>query len=931
MKNCKKSFNTSMNKSFGFYSLPQLVQDGYKQINHLPYSLRVILESILRNIDGTNITEEHAKKLINWEPNAVRTEEVPFTVSRVILQDYTGVPLLADLAMMRDTAKSLGKNPAIVEPLVPVHLVIDHSVQTNFTGRPDALKMNIEAEFSRNKERYSFMKWGAQAFDSFKIMPPSMGIVHQINLENIATGVMFNKENMCYPDTVVGTDSHTTMINGLGVVGWGVGGIEAESAMLGQPIYILMPDVVGFKLTGKLSAGVTTTDLVLEITNILRSVGVVDKIVEYFGEGAASLSVPDRATIANMAPDYGATMGFFAVDEKTIQYYSQTGRSAEQVAAIEGYYKAQELFGVPANDTAIKYSKLLELDLNKVRPCVSGPKRPQDKILLENVSKKFTELLTTTVKNGGYKEHEDSSPMYHMQEKNEIATNGYGLDHCTRDGDKTVCGDEVIYKEYQVANSNDTIKNGDIVIAGITSCTNTSNPSVLIAAGLLARNAVKAGLKINARIKTSLAPGSKVVTRYLQDAGLLPYMEQIGFGVVAYGCTTCIGNVGDLEPNLEQAINDNNIVAAAVLSGNRNFEARIHPSVKANFLMSPPLVVAFALHGNVNIDMTKDPIGVGNDGQAVYLKEIWPSDDEIAQFVTKYAYNPAIYKQVYFNGDQSNPIWEELPYSKAPNMEWDLKSTYVARPPFFDHFTMEPKKVRSIENNKILALLGDSITTDHISPAGSIKATSPAGKYLIEHGFEPKDFNSYGARRGHHEVMMRGTFANTRLKNFMSDKEGGYTIYHGNGEGKGENMSIYDAAMKYQMSGIDTVIFAGSEYGTGSSRDWAAKGTYLLGVRAVIAKSFERIHRSNLVGMGVLPCQFEEKDSISSLNLTGNETVSFVNFEDLGVKARMTVRIVYADESVREINVVARLDTEIELQYYHQGGILPFIFRNLLS
>lgn len=896
MKNCKKSFNTNMGESFGFYSLPQLVQDGYKQINHLPYSLRVILESILRNIDGTNITEEHAKKLINWEPNAVRTEEVPFTVSRVILQDYTGVPLLADLAMMRDTAKSLGKNPAIVEPLVPVHLVIDHSVQTNFTGRPDALKMNIEAEFSRNKERYSFMKWGAQAFDSFKIMPPSMGIVHQINLENIATGVMFNKENICYPDTVVGTDSHTTMINGLGVVGWGVGGIEAESAMLGQPIYILMPDVVGFKLTGKLSAGVTTTDLVLEITNILRSVGVVDKIVEYFGEGAASLSVPDRATIANMAPDYGATMGFFAVDEKTIQYYSQTGRSAQQVAAIEGYYKAQELFGVPANDTAIKYTKLLELDLNKVRPCVSGPKRPQDKILLENVSKKFSDLLITEVKNGGYGLSADET-------KNNVTIKG----------------------------SADTVKNGDIVIAGITSCTNTSNPSVLIAAGLLARNAVKAGLKINTRIKTSLAPGSKVVTRYLQDAGLLPYMEQIGFGVVAYGCTTCIGNVGDLEPNLEQAINDNNIVASAVLSGNRNFEARIHPSVKANFLMSPPLVVAFALHGNVNIDMTKEPIGVGNNGQPVYLKDIWPSDDEIAQFVTKYAYNPAIYQEVYFNGDQSNPIWEELPYSKAPNMEWDLKSTYVARPPFFDHFTMEPKRVRSIENNKILALLGDSITTDHISPAGSIKATSPAGKYLIEHGFEPKDFNSYGARRGHHEVMMRGTFANTRLKNFMSDKEGGYTVYHGRGEGSGENMSIYDAAMKYQMSGVDTVIFAGSEYGTGSSRDWAAKGTYLLGVRAVIAKSFERIHRSNLVGMGVLPCQFEEKDSISSLNLTGNETVSFVNFEDIGVKARMTVRIVYADESALEIKVVARLDTEIELQYYRQGGILPFIFRDLLS
>jgi aconitate hydratase len=918
MKNCKKYFNISSGQSFEFYSLPQLVQDGHKQINQLPYSLRIILESIVRNIDDKNITQEHAKKLIDWEPNAVRTEEVPFTVSRVILQDYTGVPLLADLAMMRDTAQSLGQEADIIEPLVPVHLVIDHSVQTNYTGRPDALTMNIEAEFSRNQERYSFMKWGAKAFNSFKIMPPSMGIVHQINLENIATGVMFNKDNVCYPDTVVGTDSHTTMINGLGVVGWGVGGIEAESAMLGQPIYILMPDVVGFKLTGRLSAGVTTTDLVLEITNILRAVGVVDKIVEYFGDGAASLSVPDRATIANMAPDYGATMGFFAVDEQTIQYYSQTGRSQQQVEAIQAYYTAQELFGIPTNDTAIKYTKFLELDLSTVKPCVSGPKRPQDKILLENVGKRFTELLTTPVKNGGYKEYEDSSPLYHLQEKNEIKVNGYGLDHCVVNEDSIVYG-------------TDTICNGDIVIAGITSCTNTSNPSVLIAAGLLARNAVKAGLKINTKIKTSLAPGSKVVTKYLQDAGLLSYLEQLGFGVVAYGCTTCIGNVGDLESDLEQAISENNIVAAAVLSGNRNFEARIHPAVKANFLMSPPLVVAFALHGNVNIDLTSEPIGIGSNGNAVYLRDIWPHDNEIAQFVTKYAYNPVIYQEVYFAANQSNVMWDQLPYTKTANMQWDAQSTYIARPPFFDDFSIEPKPVRAIEHARILALLGDSITTDHISPAGSIKSSSPAGKYLIEHGFAVKDFNSYGARRGHHEVMMRGTFANTRLKNFMSDQEGGYTVYHDHGADIGKSMSIYDAAMKYKANGIDTVIFAGSEYGTGSSRDWAAKGTYLLGVRAVIAKSFERIHRSNLVGMGVLPCQFEEQDSISSLQLTGNEKVSFVNFTTVGVKARMAVRIVYAHEIVREINVIARLDTEIELQYYRQGGILPFIFRNLLS
>lgn len=900
MKQCKQYFNKtdqSQDSGFSFYSLPQLAKNGYEKINYLPYSLRIILESIVRNIDGVNITDQHAQDLINWQPNDLRTQEIPFTVSRVILQDYTGVPLLADLAMMRDTAQSLNVDPKVVEPSVPVHLVIDHSVQTNFTRCPDALKMNIEAEFNRNKERYSFMKWGAQAFNNLKIMPPAMGIVHQMNLENIASGVM-TEGNLVYPDTLVGTDSHTTMINGLGIVGWGVGGIEAEAAMLGQPIYILMPDVIGFKLTGKLAPGVTTTDLVLEITNILRTVGVVDKIVEYFGEGATSLSVPDRATISNMAPDYGATMGFFAVDQKSINYYSQTGRSLDLVNMIKDYYQAQELFGIPAHDTSIKYTQVLELNLSTVKPCVAGPKRPQDKILLENISNKFNTLLATNPQDGGYQTSSTNSA--NLSKKSN--QNSQQLNH------------------------------GDIVIAAITSCTNTSNPNVLIAAGLLARNAVKAGLTTNSRIKTSLAPGSRVVTKYLENSGLLPFLEELGFGVTAYGCTTCIGNVGDLDQNIEKEINDNQIVAAAILSGNRNFEARIHPAVKANFLMSPPLVVAFALHGSINIDLSTQAVGVNKQGQSIFLKDIWPTDDEIADFVHKYAYDPKIYQEIYFSQNLTNEIWEQLPYHQNTNMNWDSNSTYIARPPFFDQFTVKPKILNNITNARILALLGDSITTDHISPAGTIKSSSVAGQYLQDHGFAPKDFNSYGARRGNHEIMMRGSFANNRLKNFMAKQDGGYTVYYPqNSLNDSEEMSIYEAAMKYKENHQDTVIFAGSEYGTGSSRDWAAKGTYLLGVRAVIAQSFERIHRSNLIGMGVLPCQFSPQDSISSLNLTGNEIISFINFEQLAVKSKLKLRIVYADSSSKDIIVLARVDTDIELKYYQNGGILQFIFRSLLN
>src|SRR5205809_962035 len=820
-----------------FYSLPALEQAGVGTISTLPVSIRLVLESVLRNCDGKKVTEANVKALANWAPTAERTEEIPFIVARIVLQDFTGVPLLVDLAAMRSAVARMGKDPKIIEPLVPVDLVVDHSVQVDFAGTPDALQRNLDMEFRRNRERYQFLKWGMQAFDTFKVVPPGIGIVHQVNLEYLAKGV-FQKNGMYYPDSLVGTDSHTTMINGIGVVGWGVGGIEAEAGMLGQPVYILTPDVVGMNLKGKLHPACTATDLVLTVTEMLRKAKVVGKFVEFFGEGTASLSVTDRATLGNMAPEYGATMGFFPVDSRTLEYFRGTGRSDEAVDALAGYYKAQGLFGIPKKG-AIDYSEELELDLSRVYPSLAGPKRPQDRIDLDKVKDSFARLFSKPVAENGFaKKPEELQRSY-----------------------RTFDGKE--------------LKHGDVLIAAITSCTNTSNPGVLLAAGLLAKKAVERGLTVKPHIKTSLAPGSRVVTEYLGKAGLLPYLEKLGFNLAAYGCTTCIGNSGPLAQPIEEAVVKNDMVCAAVLSGNRNFEARIHPNIRANFLASPPLVVAYALAGSVLVDFKTQPLGKGSDGKDVYIGHIWPTQDEIAALM-RLAMDPATFRRLYSNLGETNPLWNKIAASTGQVYSWP-KSTYIAEPPFFRDFSMAPGQPGDISGAKILGIFGDSVTTDHISPAGSIKPTSPAGIYLQEHDVAVADFNSYGARRGNHEVMMRGTFANVRIKNQMlPGTEGGVTLY------KGEKLPIYDAALRYIAEGTPTVVFGGEEYGTGSSRDWAAKGTQLLGVKAVIARSFERIHRSNLVGMGVLPCQFIGTDSAQSLGIKGDEKIDI-----LGVTASM--------------------------------------------
>lgn len=838
-----KEFKINGGQTGKFHSLPQLGKELGVAIERLPVSIRIVLESVLRNCDGKKVTEEHVEQLANWKPNAERVDEIPFVVARVVLQDFTGVPLLADLAAMRNVASRMGKDPKKIEPLVPVDLVVDHSVQIDHFREKKALDLNMQLEFQRNNERYQFMKWGMQAFDTFGVVQPGFGIVHQVNLEYLARGV-HKKDGVYYPDTLVGTDSHTTMINGIGVVGWGVGGIEAEAGMLGQPVYFLTPDVVGVELKGRLREGVTATDLVLTITEMLRKEKVVGKFVEFFGEGTASLSLPDRATIGNMAPEYGATMGFFPVDEKTVEYFKGTGRTEEEIAAFEAYFKAQKLFGIPKAGE-IDYTKTLTLDLGTVAPSLAGPKRPQDRIEIGNVKATFSSLF--------------SKP---------VAENGFNKD--AADLDKT----------YTTSNGVN-VKNGDVLIAAITSCTNTSNPSVLLAAGLLAKKAVEAGLEVAPHIKTSLAPGSRVVTKYLEAAGLLPYLEKLGFGVTAYGCTTCIGNAGDLTPELNEAIVKNDIVAAAVLSGNRNFEARIHPNIRANFLASPPLVVAYAIAGNVTRDLMTEPVGKGKKGQDVYLGDIWPSSDEIAKLM-KFAMNADTFRTNYEQVKKPSKLWANVKGTKGQVYDWP-KSTYIAEPPFFEGFDMTPAAASaSVKGARALGVFGDSVTTDHISPAGSIKETSPAGKYLLANGVLKADFNSYGSRRGNHEVMMRGTFANVRIKNLMippkadgSRVEGGETLF----QPSGEQMSIYDAAMKYIAEGTPTVVFGGEEYGTGSSRDWAAKGTQLLGVKAVIARSFERIHRSNLVGMGVLPLQFKGNDSAQSLGIVGNETFDIEGLE----------------------------------------------------
>ncbi len=895
--NTLKDFPLADGQSGQFYSLPALGESLGVNLSRLPVSIRIVLESVLRNCDGKKVTEEHVRQLANWGATAERTDEIPFVVARVVLQDFTGVPLLADLAAMRNVANKMGVDAKKIEPLVPVDLVVDHSVTIDHFREPGALDLNMKLEFQRNNERYQFMKWGMQAFDTFGVVPPGFGIVHQVNLEYLARGVMKQGDTF-YPDTLVGTDSHTTMINGVGVVGWGVGGIEAEAGMLGQPVYFLTPDVIGVNLKGKLREGCTATDLVLTITELLRKEKVVGKFVEFFGEGTRSLSTTDRATIGNMAPEYGATMGFFPVDEATVDYFRGTGRTEEELAAFENYYKAQGMFGIP-QEGEIEYTRVVTLDLSTVTPSLAGPKRPQDRIELGNVKNNFTELFSKpTTENGFNKLADDLSKVYET-------TNGV------------------------------RVKNGDVLIAAITSCTNTSNPSVLLAAGLLAKKAVERGLTVAPHIKSSLAPGSRVVTEYLTAAGLLPYLEKLGFGVTAYGCTTCIGNAGDLTPELNAAIVQNDIVASAVLSGNRNFEARIHPNIRSNFLASPPLVVAYAIAGNMTRDLMTEPVGKGADGVDVYLGDIWPTSQEIGELM-RFAMNSEVFKKNYADV-KGNPgaLWERVSTTEGQVYNWP-ESTYIAEPPFFADFEMTPKAAATgIQGARALGVFGDSITTDHISPAGSIKEDGPAGKWLKDHGVLKADFNSYGSRRGNHEIMMRGTFANVRIKNRMipakadgSAVEGGITIH----QPTGEQMSIYDAAMKYVAEGTPTMVFGGEEYGTGSSRDWAAKGTQLLGVKAVIVRSFERIHRSNLVGMGVLPLQFIGTDSVETLGITGKETYDLKGLEgEIKPQQQATLVIHRENGESQEVQVLLRIDTPIEVDYYKHGGILPFVLRQLLA
>ena len=954
----RKRFQTASGRSGELYSLPALAR-RFPNVKRLPVSLRLVLESVLRHCDGVKVTPEHVEQLANWRPKAARTDEIPFTVARVILQDFTGVPLLADLAAMRSTAQRLGQDPKKVEPLVPVDLVVDHSVMIDFYGKHNALDLNMKLEFQRNRERYEFMKWGMQAFDTFGVVPPGFGIVHQVNLEYLARGVHRRADGVYYPDTLVGTDSHTTMINGIGVVGWGVGGIEAEAAMLGQPVYFLTPDVVGFELKGRLREGCTATDLVLTVTERLRQHKVVGKFVEFFGEGTASLSVPDRATIGNMAPEYGATMGFFPVDERTLEYFQGTGRSKAEIEAFEAWFRAQNLFGVPRAGE-IDYSQLITLDLGQVTPSVAGPKRPQDRIELGQLSARFAELFSLPMSDNGFnrpaaelhrrlevaRDNDPDSderapeleplPLGAARSVVEMVANKPTLESALSEADVV---EPVSANRY-------TLGNGDVLIAAITSCTNTSNPSVMLAAGLLAKKAVQAGLTVRPHIKTSLAPGSRIVTEYLSQTGLLSYLEQLGFPVSAYGCTTCIGNAGDLAPELNEAITRNQLVCAAVLSGNRNFEARIHPNLKANFLMSPPLVVAYAIAGNVMVDLMTQPVGRGKGGKDVYLGDIWPSSDEVNRLL-KHAMKGKAFRDNYAKvRSQPGQLWERVQGVGGEVYDWPT-STYIAEPPFFDRFTIDsiaasagyeravtPSDPHAVEGARIMALFGDSITTDHISPAGSIKESSPAGQWLQAHGVGKQDFNSYGSRRGNHEVMMRGTFANVRIKNLMlpsladgSREEGGVTLM----QPSGQKMFIYDAAMAYQAAGVPTVIFAGEEYGTGSSRDWAAKGTQLLGIKAVVARSFERIHRSNLVGMGVLPLQFKAGQSWEALGLKGDELIDIIPAADLAPQSDARLVITRADGSKKEVGLTLRIDTPIEVEYFRAGGILPYVLRQLLG
>ncbi|MEI6464854.1 MAG: aconitate hydratase AcnA [Verrucomicrobiota bacterium] len=899
MSDLPNPFNTlqtfsANGSSHRFYSLPALEASGFK-VSRLPVSIRLVLESLLRNCDGKRVAEGAIRDLAGWSAKAPRTEEIPFVVARIVLQDFTGVPLLVDLAAMRSAVARMGKNPKIIEPLVPVDLVVDHSVQVDFSGAADSLAKNLELEFSRNRERYQFLKWGMQAFDTFKVVPPGIGIVHQVNLEYLAKGVLSDNNGVYYPDTLVGTDSHTTMINGLGIVGWGVGGIEAEAGMLGQPVYFLTPDVVGVYLTGALREGVTATDLALTVTQMLRKAKVVGKFVEFYGPGAQALPVVDRAMIANMAPEYGATMGFFPIDAECSNYLRATGRDEKQVGLYESYYKAQGLWGIPQQGE-IDYSTDLSIDLATVVPSVAGPKRPQDRIELPNLQREFFAAF-----------------------QRPVTENGFG---------KNRAAYAKAVKVETTAKKKAKLTNGSVVIAAITSCTNTSNPSVMLAAGLLAKKAVEKGLKVNPAVKASLAPGSRVVTDYLKKTGLQPYLNKLRFNTVGYGCTTCIGNSGPLDANIEDAVVKNDLITASVLSGNRNFEARVHQNVKSNFLMSPPLVVAFALAGRIDLDLSCEPIGNGKDGEPVYLADIWPTLAEVREAMES-ALKPEVFRKLYKDFAAQNPKWNEIPASTGNVYEFDVKSTYIQEPPFFANFGLQPGTITEISGAKALGIFGDSVTTDHISPAGAIKKSSPAGRFLLENGVTFEDFNSYGSRRGNDRIMTRGTFANVRIKNLMlGGKEGGNTLY----APTGEEMSIFDAAAKYIAAKTPLIILAGQEYGTGSSRDWAAKGTNLLGVKVVVAQSFERIHRSNLVGMGVLPLQFKEGTTAQTLKLDGSETYDVVGLSPaLKPQQDISLRITRKDGAVETVPVRCRIDTPIEIEYYQHGGILPYVLRQIVA
>ncbi|MCM3044239.1 aconitate hydratase AcnA [Bacillus altitudinis] len=892
----RKTFSTN-GKTYHYYSLEALEKQGIGNVSKLPYSIKVLLESVLRQVDGRVIKKEHVENLAKWGTAEVKEIDVPFKPSRVILQDFTGVPAVVDLASLRKAMADVGGDPDKINPEIPVDLVIDHSVQVDKAGTEDALNINMDLEFERNAERYNFLSWAKKAFNNYQAVPPATGIVHQVNLEYLASVVHAIEEDgeiITYPDTLVGTDSHTTMINGIGVLGWGVGGIEAEAGMLGQPSYFPVPEVIGAKLVGELPNGTTATDLALKVTQVLREKGVVNKFVEFFGPGVAQLPLADRATIANMAPEYGATCGFFPVDEEALAYLRLTGRDEEQINIVEEYSRANGLFYTPDAEEPI-FTDVVEIDLSQIESNLSGPKRPQDLIPLSQMKETFHKHIESPAGNQGF-----------GLEKSEL--------------DKQI--------EFDLANGEKAVmKTGAIAIAAITSCTNTSNPYVLIGAGLVAKKASELGMKVPNYVKTSLAPGSKVVTGYLVNSGLLPYLRDLGFNIVGYGCTTCIGNSGPLEKEIEDAVSENDLLITSVLSGNRNFEGRIHPLVKGNYLASPPLVVAYALAGTVNIDLTKDPIGVDKNGENVYFNDIWPSMDEINS-VVKSTVTPELFRSEYETVFDNNDRWNEIKTTDDALYKWDENSTYIDNPPFFENLSVEPGKVEPLKGLRVVAKFGDSVTTDHISPAGAIGKDTPAGKYLQERGVSPRDFNSYGSRRGNHHVMMRGTFANIRIKNQIAPgTEGGYTTYWPTGE----VTSIYDACMRYKEDGTGLAILAGKDYGMGSSRDWAAKGTNLLGIKFVLAESFERIHRSNLVFMGVLPLQFKDGESAETYGLTGTETFEVDVDETVRPRDLVTVKAIDTDGNEKTFEVIVRFDSEVEIDYYRHGGILQMVLREKLA